>query len=53
MMPAKELAQHALLVLRILDKLGPIERSEVLHVAGAIVAIEVARLSRPTPVRDE
>lgn len=53
MMPAKELAQHALLVLRALDKLGPIERQEVLYVAGAIVAVEVARTSRPLPVRDE
>jgi len=53
MMAAKELAQYALLVLRQIDKLGPIERSEVLYVAGALVGVEVARLKNPAPVRDE
>lgn len=52
-MPAAELAQWALSVLRRIDKLGPRERQEVLHVAGAIVAVEVARLNRPPAVKDE
>lgn len=53
MMPAKELAQYALLVLRQIDKLGPNERADVLLVANAIVAVECRRAMQPAPVRDE
>lgn len=53
MMPAKELAQYALLMLRQIERLGPIEQSRVMRVAVALLTEEVQQALHPKLVKDE
>jgi hypothetical protein len=52
----KEIAQYALLVVRQVEKLEPLDRAAVMAVAGQLVQIEVQRalqLQPPVEVADE
>lgn len=46
-MDAKTLAQYALLVLRQIEKLPPLDRQGILHVAYQINQVHIAETERP------
>jgi len=43
MIDSKQIAQHALMVVRQLEKLAPLERAEVMIVANSLIQVEVNR----------
>ena len=49
----KELAQYALLVVRQLERLQPLERAEVMTVASSLTQIDVARFLRSEQLRQQ